>query len=39
MLTPELMSVPSVRVKRETADFRSMSPRIGALMRSRSITN
>ena len=29
--TPELISVPSVRVKRDTADFRITSPRTGAL--------
>ena len=29
--TPEEISVPSVRVKRDTADFRSMSPSTGAL--------
>lgn len=36
MLTPELLSVPSVRVKRETADFRMKLPRIGVLSRMRS---
>src|SRR4029078_9792473 len=29
--TPEEISVPSVRVKRDTADFRRMSPSTGAL--------
>ena len=31
MLTPELISVPSVRVKRDTADLRSTSPSTGNL--------
>ena len=39
MLTPEPMSVPSVRVKRDTADLRSTSPRTGALSISRSMTS
>ena len=37
MLTPELTSVPSVRVKRDTADFRITSPSTGALSISASI--
>ncbi len=39
MLTPELISVPSVRVKRETADLRSTSPRTGTFSRVLSISS
>ena len=35
--TPDEMSVPSVRVKRETADLRSRSPNTGILSSSLSI--
>ena len=31
MLTPDEISVPSVRVNRDTADLRTTSPRTGAL--------
>ena len=31
MLTPDEISVPSVRVKRDTADLRTTSPSTGAL--------
>ena len=37
MLTPELISVPSVRVKRDTADLRSTSPSTGTLSMAASI--
>jgi hypothetical protein len=37
--TPEETSVPSVRVKRDTADLRSIPPSTGMFSRSRSITS
>jgi hypothetical protein len=37
--TPEETSVPSVRVKRDTADLRSSSPSTGIRSISRSITS
>ena len=39
MLTPELIRVPSVRVKRDTADLRSTSPSTGIFSMRRSITS
>jgi hypothetical protein len=39
MLTPEPISVPSVRVKRDTAALRSTSPSTGIFSSSRSITS
>ena len=39
MLTPELISVPSVRVKRDTADLRRTSPSTGIFSMSRSMTS
>ena len=39
MLTPDEISVPSVRVKRDTADLRSTSPSTGILSSSLSMVS